>query len=233
MPQPRLYIFDFGDTLVAYPLSTVDSQLEYLRKFAASLSGSNVLSITPDALANLVANLNVENSDHSVHAFVERIRKDYLLGTGISVEQGAELEERILEGVFRGSTPIANALEVIKALKQRGSMVAIMSNLPWGTSSGLWRSEFARYGFTKELMDAIVTCMDVGFRKPHPAGIQRILEELHVSANEAVFIGDNSNADMAAAYAAGVTPILFDTTGKKPLPDGVSTSISSLNELVQ
>ena len=58
-------------------------------------------------------------------------------------------------------------------------------------------------------MDAAVFCVDVGYRKPHPAPVRRALALLDVPATEAVFVGDDPRWDVAGAQAAGVRPILL------------------------
>lgn len=52
--------------------------------------------------------------------------------------------------------------------------------------------------------DVVVTAADVARPKPDPEGVTRILSELGVTADEAVFIGD-SEVDRLTAQAAGVT----------------------------
>lgn len=54
--------------------------------------------------------------------------------------------------------------------------------------------------------DVIVTGDDVEFPKPHPEGVNKALEYLKVSPNEAVFLGD-SDADIMAGKQANVHTI--------------------------
>lgn len=66
-------------------------------------------------------------------------------------------------------------------------------------------------------------CVDVGYRKPHPAPIQHALALLGVPAADAVFIGDDPKWDVAGAQAAGVRPILLGKKSPALLPEGVAT----------
>jgi putative hydrolase of the HAD superfamily len=232
MKRYKLYIFDFGDTLVSYPLHSWESQLEYIRAFFRSQIGERFPMITEDRIAELAENLNIENSDSSTHPFVERIRKEYLLGPKTLSLEAEFLEHEILKGVFRGAVVIPRAIEVVDLLRSDGAQIAIMSNLPWGTSTLAWIPEFARHGFDNLRVDKIVTCMDVGFRKPSPKGIYSILNSLRTSPDQAVFIGDNPTADMQAAAAAGIAHVLFDASGTKHLPRTASQAICDLSALL-
>lgn len=61
----------------------------------------------------------------------------------------------------------------------------------------------------KNVFSKITTVYDEGNSqrgKPHPYMVLTTLEALHVSASEAIFVGDAAN-DMKMALAAGVTPV--------------------------
>jgi len=67
-----------------------------------------------------------------------------------------------------------------------------------------------------------VFCADVGFRKPHPAPIRRALQTLNVSAEDAIFIGDDMRWDVLGSRAAGVRPLLLvPSSGGDAASDGV------------
>lgn len=54
-----------------------------------------------------------------------------------------------------------------------------------------------------ELFDVIVTGDDVKMPKPHPEGINKVLQQLNINSSEAIFIGD-SDADIQAGMDANV-----------------------------
>src|SRR6185437_5062898 len=108
-----------------------------------------------------------------------------------------------------------------------------VSNTPWGSSAEDWRTELARHGLLAAV-DAAVFCVDVGYRKPHPAPIQRALALLEVPAAEAVFVGDDPRWDVAGAQAAGVRPILLGKKIPAIMPEGVAraTDLRQILDLV-
>jgi putative hydrolase of the HAD superfamily len=70
--------------------------------------------------------------------------------------------------------------------------------------------------------------VDAGYLKPHPAIFQTALNCLGVSPQEAVFVGDNMDADVVGAQNAGMRGILrripvrplADSNGHRG-PDGI------------
>jgi putative hydrolase of the HAD superfamily len=76
-------------------------------------------------------------------------------------------------------------------------------------------------------VDAAVFCVDVGYRKPHPAPIRRALDLLQVEPGAAVFVGDDPRWDVAGAARAGVRPLLL---ARLP-PPGVDESVALVPDL--
>jgi putative hydrolase of the HAD superfamily len=58
--------------------------------------------------------------------------------------------------------------------------------------------------------EATVIAGDIGIRKPEPEAFNEILGRLHVTAAEAVIIGNSVGGDIAGAQAVGMKGILID-----------------------
>ncbi|WP_375401900.1 HAD family hydrolase [uncultured Sphingomonas sp.] len=59
--------------------------------------------------------------------------------------------------------------------------------------------------------DHVVTADDVGMLKPHPRGLERVMELAGVSAERTVLIGDRAERDGEAARRAGAASLLRST----------------------
>lgn len=85
--------------------------------------------------------------------------------------------------------------------------------------------------------DVIITGDDVESPKPHPEGINKALEQLNVSNNEAIFIGD-SDADILAGKQANIHTIgvqwlpNYQTIEFSVQPDELYSNISDFNQLL-
>jgi len=53
-----------------------------------------------------------------------------------------------------------------------------------------------------------VTALDVKNPKPHPESIEKIIQELHLNKEEAVFVGD-SDVDQQTAKSSGIKFIAY------------------------
>jgi putative hydrolase of the HAD superfamily len=94
-------------------------------------------------------------------------------------------------------TPLPGALEAVRALRQRGLAVAVVSNWDAGLAEHLDRLGIGA------LVDAIVTSAEAGAAKPDPAVFELALDRLRVARERALHVGD-SEVDEESARAAGL-----------------------------
>jgi putative hydrolase of the HAD superfamily len=204
--RTRAVLFDLGNTLVAYYVAA-----DFARILRECLRGCvEVLALdggVEEELLQRALALNVDRAENAVWPLAERLR--VLFGDAVSDPATLEnVTQAFLRPIFAVATLDAEALPVLATLRQRGIRTAIVSNLPWGSPAAAWRLELERHGLLAAV-DAAVFCVDVGYRKPHPAPIERALRLLHMEPGEAVFVGDDPRWDVAGAQRAGVRPILL------------------------
>jgi putative hydrolase of the HAD superfamily len=65
---------------------------------------------------------------------------------------------------------------------------------------------------------AVVTSVEVGWRKPHPAIYAAALSRLDADPAAAAFVGDTYDADYAGPAAAGMTAFLIDPGRRHDIP---------------
>lgn len=213
MKAVEAVIFDWGNTLVDYPLETSANQVKWLASFLrdAAKQWSNPLRQEMEALAEAEEALywfNQEMADHRVRSFESRLRE--VLSAGFSSHIASVLERQLCSRLFALARVVEGAQDVISQLCRRGLAVGIVSNTPWGTAQTEWREELNRHDFIPGNCSAMVFCQDVGFRKPHPAAFHSCLQRLHASADKTIVIGDGLSTDMAGAVAAGCRSLWFD-----------------------
>ena len=96
--------------------------------------------------------------------------------------------------------------ETLSALKKQGFLLAIVTDTANSISTKLkW---FERGGFG-HVWDAIISSMDIGTRKPEPQIYQAALQQLGVTADQAVFVGHRAS-ELAGALAIGMQTIAFN-----------------------
>jgi len=79
--------------------------------------------------------------------------------------------------------------------------------------------------------DSLLTSNDVGYRKPHPSGYKMLLDELTVSPDELLFVGDEEK-DVAGAGRLGIRSVLIDRE-RSQVNWGQDATVHSLQELPQ
>ncbi|MFO0416452.1 MAG: HAD family hydrolase [Pseudomonadota bacterium] len=196
-------LFDFGDTLVDYPLRDTAGQLSYIITFIEQMAAAKLVSLDRfESASEFAKRLNTENSDDSTWPFIDRLRSERFFGQELSLSVAERIEREICDGVFAKAQILPDALPTLRELKKLGIKTGIVSNLPWGTSSAIWIEEFARHGFGADLIDQAVCCVDAGFRKPHPAAINECLKRLACAPERSIYVGDRPS-DVYAGKAAG------------------------------
>ncbi len=226
----RAALFDLGNTLVGYYRShEFPSILRQCLRSAAAATGLTLAEVDEAQMFEHAMRLNREREDYAVRPLGNRIREllqDHVELTGNKL---ADVCRAFLVPIFACAQPDAEAPRILAELRHRGVKTCIVSNTPWGSPAAAWREDLDRHGLLDKV-DAVVFCVDVGWRKPHPAPFHRALELLSVPASEAVFVGDDPRWDVVGAERVGVRPILLS-------PDGVTgdtpyTVIRNLGEML-
>jgi putative hydrolase of the HAD superfamily len=207
MHHTQAVLFDLGNTLVSY--YTRAEFPSVLRKCIASALA--VSDNNPALAENLLAKaleLNREDATYAVNPLSTRLRTLIPGCADAPAEHDDRVARAFMQPIFDCARLEPAAASVLDVLRERGIRTAIVSNAPWGSPASFWRDELQRHGLLHRV-DAVVFCVDVGFRKPHEAPIRRALDLLNVSPKSTYFVGDDPRWDVEGARRAGVQPILL------------------------
>lgn len=172
----KLAIFDMDGTI----LNTLDDLADSMNH---SLAAYNLPLRTVDEVRSFVGN--------GIRKAVERAVPE-----GLSVEQidevHAEFTSYYKDHCAIKTRPYEGILEVIKALRDKGILTAVVSN----------KADFAVQSLCVDYFDGLFDC-SVGDkegqrRKPYPDGVLSVLDQLGVDKEDAVYIGD-SDVDFETA----------------------------------
>jgi HAD superfamily hydrolase (TIGR01509 family) len=223
-------LFDLGNTLVTYYRAQEFPPIlrQCITGVSEFLSARTSIHFDLDSAYRSALKLNVEDSENRVRLLEDRLLQIFR-GSPITSETLAEMCSIFLRPIFRCAHLDPDAIPTLHALRNKGLRTAIVSNTPWGSSAEEWTAELHRHGLI-EATDAIVFCVDVGWRKPAPQIFERALALLGVEPENAVFVGDDPRWDVAGAGKCGLHPILLDPTGD--CDTDRCHCIRSLNELI-
>jgi putative hydrolase of the HAD superfamily len=112
------------------------------------------------------------------------------------------------------------APSIIRGLRKKHKL-GIVSNITY--SPAVWKT-LERFELVN-LFDAIITSVDVGWRKPSPKIFKRALQALNVLASETVFVGDELDHDVEGAQKVGMRTILLNKSSIKETPRKVKPDV--------
>jgi putative hydrolase of the HAD superfamily len=120
--------------------------------------------------------------------------------------------------------PFPDTVPALRALRGAGVKLVAASN--WDVSL---HEQLERTGLS-ELLDGALSSAEVGAPKPDPEIFTRALALAGARPEEALHVGDDVDADVRGALAAGIEPVLIDRDGALEAPPGV-LRIATLAEL--
>jgi putative hydrolase of the HAD superfamily len=153
----------------------------------------------------------IEESD-----FIDRVLEldDHGLGDKAALYKTIEAEwnldlgmgQRLLRHFWfcfeRHCRPTEGAADTLRILRARGRKTGVISN----GSTERQQRKLACMGIGG-LLDTVLISEAEGIRKPDPAIFMLACDRCGVRPNESVFVGDNPEADVAGARAAGMVAI--------------------------
>ena len=167
----------------------------------------------------------------------ERRMRELGLELGLALEL-EELRRITVASVaaWHAHTPLDREAKSVLGELQGRYKLALISNFDHPPHVHRLLDELALRPF----FDAVVVSGDVGVKKPDPAIFTPALEQTGLTTDEALFVGDSPEDDVAGARAAGLRPVLIrrslgaDGSPAEPewTEDGVRV-VAGLREVVE
>jgi FMN phosphatase YigB (HAD superfamily) len=110
--------------------------------------------------------------------------------------------------------PLSGAVELLAEIHRLGIRNVIASNTYWRDADSYWE-DFRLLGMAEHI-DGIITSVDAGHLKPHPAVFEMAMRWADVTAEQGVVIGNREENDIAPALALGMRAILVYPDDPKP-----------------
>jgi HAD superfamily hydrolase (TIGR01509 family) len=176
-------------------------------------------NLTPPAIETLVADLiqssRVGDEARSLtteHTVV--VPPAEVLVASSLTRQGLPADEESVARIRRAMAlpvadrlqPLPGAVELLSEIKVLGMRSVIASNTYWRDAESYWE-DFRLMGLA-DYVDAIVTSVDAGHLKPHPAVFEMAMRAGGAPAERCVVIGNKEENDIEPALALGMRAIL-------------------------
>jgi HAD superfamily hydrolase (TIGR01509 family) len=123
------------------------------------------------------------------------------------------------------------AAELLRAVRQAGLACVVVSNAFW-RGAGAYRRDFEDLGVADDI-DAIVSSVDVGFRKPHPAMFEAAMAAAGASPAACAMVGNSESKDVLPARQLGIRTIRVAIEEPKPTGSRAEAVTVSLEEVAR
>jgi FMN phosphatase YigB (HAD superfamily) len=184
----------------------------------------------------------LEDLDRRAAAPIERVEqdpRDYAGGPlrRLGIEPTADRVAAVVDAMCLPAHPLvrlfAGAPELLRALRGAGLRAVVVSNAYW-RSAAAYRRDFTDLGVAGWI-DAYVSSLDVGLRKPHRAMFDAGLAAAGVPAERCAMLGNSEYRDIHPAKALGLPTILVAIETPPPTSseaDAVATSLPEATSLL-
>ena len=220
-------LFDFFGTLVDYSASRTeqgyDRSFALLRGLGSTLDYAAFLELWSGVSEEFDRRSEESHREFSMqelgHVFLARALPAPPASADVARFVGCYIGEW-----NRGVRRLAGVPELLGRLAGRFEL-AVVTNTH---DPDLVPGHLAQMGVSGHIR-SVVTSVEFGLRKPHPAIFRHALEVLDAPAERCLHVGDDPVADYRGARGAGIRALLIDSTGRSDVAD--RDRISSVLEI--
>lgn len=215
----RAILFDLGDTLVDLGEGRGSYEERLIARTGRVYDVLTAAGVTLPERAGFCARLAAD-SEAQYHAALAQqqgidiftVMRRFLQRTGIPAEDA--LIERAGEAYCTGGktdrSPLRyGAVKVLQALRAQHMRLGAISNTV--QPARFMRSSMRDRGLA-EFLDVQIYSSDAGVAKPHPRIFCMALDALGVTADQAIYVGDRLEADIAGAQSVGMKGVLVEVS---------------------
>lgn len=230
-PTPKAVIFDLDDTLCDYA-SAREARLR--RAFTLSPHEGTQASDAID-LDNMIAE-SIQMHPHGADHFAELFARFGIVDAARASAAADWYRTNRFHGLrlFPGTEAVFSAVR--NAVLDEGSRaprpIGIVTNGP----TEVQRAKLQLLGIDR-LVDFILVSEEFGIAKPEPEIFREALRLARVNSEEAVFVGDSAEFDIAGAQAAGIPTVWVNRhqrpwMGPGPAPTRQIRTLAELPQLL-
>ena len=213
MAATRAVLFDFGGTLnVGEDVDAVAGAtlVHFAREYGLSRTPDELLATWRQAAVAAMHAALAEPFYLYREIFQDAFRRTFRsFGVELSEAQAAAMDAYARQRAEQGTIRLIDgARESLAALRGRGLVVGIVSN----SDEDLAPILAARAGLT-EVLDFVLTSEAARSCKPDPGIFREALRRAGCAPDEAIFVGDQPEQDIAGANRTGLRSVLYAGPG--------------------
>lgn len=235
MKQPKMILFDYGQTLIAEQrfdgVKGTEAVLKYATKNKYNLSAEQVQEKAGainkelgrfDPQKRHLVQIEVPNTMFTPYLYESQ---------GIEVPLSNEEIDTIFWDAAAPGKPTEGMKEFLEYLKKDGIRTGVISNIAYAPAVV---AERIKRLLPENAFEFIITSSNYMFRKPNKRIFDLALEKAELAPEDVWYIGDQYECDIKGALSAGLFPVWY--IGAIDLPyieDKNILTVKSWNELKQ
>jgi HAD superfamily hydrolase (TIGR01509 family) len=233
-------LIDVGGTLWpnSWPFRETDGLGRHQRVAAAMpmLGAPAVQALVADLVAS--SRIGDEARALTTEHTMEIAAADVLIAASLA-RQGLPVDDHSVMRIRRAMAipvadrmkPLPGAVELLVEIRALGLRTIIASNTYWRDAESYWE-DFRLLGMA-EHVDAIITSIDAGHLKPHPAVFEMAMRAAGTHPERCVVIGNREENDIEPARALGMRTILVYPDDPAPSSSQADVVVADLWQCAQ
>lgn len=210
MKQPKMIMFDYGQTLIAEGLFNGEAGTRAVLKYAKK----NPYQISAKDLQDFAKTLNRDigrfDPDVRKSPFIEvhnHLFQNYLYQYfDLEIDLSSEEMEKVFWDNAAARMPTKNIETLLKYLRDNEIRTAVISNISF---SGKALEERICTMIPEHNFEFIMATSEYVFRKPHKRIFELALRKAKLEARDVWYCGDNAFFDVEGASKSGILPIWY------------------------
>jgi HAD superfamily hydrolase (TIGR01549 family) len=219
---PKAVLFDLDDTLFDHQHASACALDELRIRYAADITFEAFAAVHARVLEKY--HLRFLNGEFTLDAARAARMVEMFAAFGEAISEAKAFEiSLIYRELHQGNRRlVAGAGELLEALHGRTKLAIVTNN----SVTEQW-DKLHNLGVAGRF-DAVLISEEIGITKPHRAIFDAALSRLHCAQGDAVMVGDNWEADVIGARAAGIAAVWFNRFNQPRHAPAPATEISAL-----
>ena len=222
MIRPDWIFFDYGETLITEPRFDADEG----NRAVLATARTNPRGVTVKDVRKIAAQINPMSrhlkDDLDVEAYSPSIQRLIYEILGVEFDISWERVDEIFWDNAAPGVAMPNVGELLKYLAGEGIRTAVISNM--GFLSATLKRRIDRL-IPENRFEFVMTSSEYFVRKPNPLIFRAALSQANLPAEDVWFCGDQIDADVYGAQAAGIFPVWYEETA---IPNGFARKNTGL-----
>lgn len=222
--------FDLGRTLISYGDVPLSWESLYKKALSSTLlkcgceENIDKIAIGEEILSKYNTRINYREIEVSSDVIFSEIIEKW----NLSKEIPLSIFKRNFFGFFQRNVLLfSDTISSLQTLKKMSIKTGILTDVPYGMDKEFVLLDVEPF---EELIDVLLTSVDVGYRKPNVQGYMKLACKFGVKPEDMIYVGDEPK-DILGANNAGMVSVLIER-GSTGLDLGQKETIKDLKELI-